>query len=100
MLQWHKASHENWNISFKNFGKEMKTWLDENIWKELNQCFAKFNAEDSWKALENTIILYEKIAKETAEYLQYSYNEKLNKSISNFIQTIKMNKQLTNKKTE
>ncbi len=90
MLQWHKAAHENWNISLKNFGKEMKTWLDKSLWNELSQCFAKFNTEDSWKALENTIMLYQKLARETAAYLQYTYNEKLDKSISNFIQTIKL----------
>ena len=48
MLQWHKAIHEHWNISLKNSGKEMKTWLDKNVWDELSLCFAKFNTVDSW----------------------------------------------------
>ncbi len=89
MLQWHKAAHENWSISFKNFGKEMKTWLNKSTWDELSFCFAKFDIEDSWTALKNTTILYRKFAKETAEYLQYRYNVKTDMSISNFIQTIK-----------
>jgi hypothetical protein len=90
MLQWHKAAHENWNISVKNFGKEMKTWLNESTRKEVSHCFGKFDIEDSWKALKNTAMLYQKFARATAENLQYNYDEKAGRSILNFIQTIKL----------
>src|SRR5687767_4552512 len=89
MLKWHAASQKNWNISFKNSGKDMKTWLDKSVWNKLTLCFAGFNKEESWKALENTIMLYRKFAVATAGYLQYTYNEKPDRAISNFIQTIK-----------
>jgi len=85
MLEWHHAIKCCWNFSPKNYGKGMKEWIDENLWKELNLCFGKFEKEDSLHALKNTIKLYRKIAIETAKHLGYVYNHKLDESISKFV---------------
>ena len=65
----------NWNFSPKNYGKEMKSWLNENSWKALHGCFGKFDKRDSWHALNNTIELFRKAARGTANHLKYEYDE-------------------------
>jgi len=85
MLEWNHAAKCSWNFSPKNYGKGMKGWIDENLWKELNLCFGKFEKQDSLQSLQNTIKLYRRIAIETAKHLGYEYNLILDKRISKFL---------------
>jgi aminoglycoside 6-adenylyltransferase len=85
MLEWQEAGKCKWNFSAKNSGKEMQTWLNKNSWEALHQCFGKFDKKDSWDALNNTIKLFRKAARETAHNLKYEYDEQLDRYISQFI---------------
>ncbi len=89
MLEWQEASKREWNFSPKNCGKEMQTWLNEYDWQNLQYCFGKFDKQDSWQALLNTITLYKKAATEIADNLKYEYNQKLEANISQFIEELK-----------
>jgi len=85
MLEWHRGAKCSWNFSPKNYGKGMKDWIDENLWKELNLCFGKFEKEDSLQSLQNTMNVYRRISIETAMLLRYEYNYRLDENISKFI---------------
>ena len=85
MLEWNHAAKCGWNFSPKNYGKGMKDWIDDNLWKELNLCFGKFGKEDSLQSLQNTITLYRKTATETAKLLGFEYNFRLDENISKFL---------------
>ncbi|MEO8211145.1 MAG: aminoglycoside 6-adenylyltransferase [bacterium] len=89
MIGWNHASKCNWSFGPKNLGKGMKDWIDNSLWDEFNFCFGKFEKNDSLNALKNTIKLYRKITIETAKYLGYDYNFKLDESITKFVDTIK-----------
>jgi hypothetical protein len=54
-------------------------------WEALHRCFEKFDEQESWKALNNTIELYRKATIETAHHLTYKYNERLDNYVSEFI---------------
>ena len=86
MLEWHHASKHQWDFSPGNHGKGMKDWLDDTIWSALFSCFGSFSHTDSRRALQHTIQLYRQVAIETAAYLNYLYNQKLDDSISRFIE--------------
>lgn len=85
MLEWNHAIKARWKFSPKKDGKNMKDWVDKKIWKELEDCFGRFDKRDSWKALQKTIKLYQRIAPKTAEHLKYPYDQKLDHGISKFI---------------
>ena len=89
MLEWNEACKRNWNFSPKDHGKQMSDWLDKNYWNELHNCFGRFDKEESWNALINTIQLYQAVAKETAKFLKYEYDEKLDGRMSQFIKDLK-----------
>ena len=89
MLEWNEACKRNWNFSPKDHGKQMDDWLDRKYWNELHNCFGKFDKEDGWHALINTIQLYKTVAKETAKFLEYSYDERLDEKMFQFIKNLK-----------
>jgi hypothetical protein len=72
-------------ISVQKVVAKKCSWLNENSWKALHHCFGKFDKQNGWHALNNTIKLFRKVAKGTARYLRYEYNEKLDRYISQFI---------------
>jgi aminoglycoside 6-adenylyltransferase len=85
MLEWRESGKRAWNFSAKNGGKEMQNWLNKNSWEALHQCFGKFDKKDSWHALNNTIKLFRKAAREMSRHLKYEYDEQLDRYISQFI---------------
>jgi len=89
MLKWNEACKRKWNFSPKNQGKQMSDWADKNYWSELQNCFGRFDKEDSWSALMNTIQLYQTVAKETAKHLEYRYDKKLDEKTFQFIKDLK-----------
>jgi aminoglycoside 6-adenylyltransferase len=81
MIRWQrreKASHP--------LGKHMPKWVDKSTWEDLHQCFAHFDSEDSWKALEHTCSLFRKLAIEVGQDQGYPYCFELDKNLSIYIQ--------------
>ena len=85
MLQWNAVIQSSKEISMKNDGKNMKSWMDHNIYQQLNHCFSTLNKEESFIALINTIEMYRKVAIDLAQKLSYRYNEELDSAITSFI---------------
>ena len=91
MLQWNESSKRNWNFSAKDNGKEMKDWIDKHIWEKLGTCFGRFEPEESWQTLDNTIKIYREVTVETANCLEYEYDQQSDNHISQFIEDLKIN---------
>lgn len=89
MLRWHTGAKHGWHVKTHSQGKTMKSWIDESKWKDLHACFSHFEAEDSWKTLEQTISLFSQIALETADLLAYPYPEEVDRNLSQFIFQLK-----------
>jgi hypothetical protein len=49
------------------------------------EIFARFDKEDSWRAVCALMPLYRRLAGETARYLNYPYPDDMDKAISEFI---------------
>ncbi len=88
MLEWHYSSKHQWDVSIKNDGKYMRDWLDAKLWSALFLCFGSFSKADSLQALHHTTQLYRQVAKEIAVSSGYAYNQKLDDSISRFIEKL------------
>jgi len=67
----------------------MKGWVDIETWQNLHSCFGSFDSGNSWTALEATIQLYRKVAKDTSRSLHYPYNQNLDSRISKFLEKAK-----------
>jgi aminoglycoside 6-adenylyltransferase len=89
MLEWNEACKRDSNFSPKDHGKQIGDWVDKKYWNELDKCFGKFDKQESWTALLNTMQLYQSIAKETATLLGITYDQKLDDKMFQFINTLK-----------
>src|SRR5262249_21743270 len=89
MIEWHAEAENDWRCSIPPIGKRMRSWVSEDLWKDLQGIFAHFDAEDSWKALFNTIELFRRITAETARLLQFSSMEELGENMMAFLTDLK-----------
>lgn len=88
MIEWHAEAKNDWHYSYPPIGKRIRSWINEELWSELHGVFAHFDAEDSWKALFNTMKLFRRITTETARLLQFSSMEDLSEKMMRFITTL------------
>ena len=63
-------------------GKRMQDWVAEETWSRLQACFARFDPEDCWQALNQTMIFFRDLSMQTAALLKFSYPQDLDDSIS------------------
>lgn len=88
MIEWHAEAENDWCFSSPPIGKRMRSWVNEELLNELHGVFAHFDAEDSWKALFNTMQLFRLITAETARALQFSSMEDLSEKMMRLITTL------------
>ena len=88
MIEWHEKSMHGWDLDTCQHGKRMQEWVDKETWDALNNCFAHFDAGDSWKALIATINLFRAVAMQTGERLGYRYPMGVDKNITMFVQQV------------
>ena len=89
MIEWHAQAENDWRCSTPPIGKRMSSWVNKDLLKDLHGIFAHFDAEDSWKALFNTMELFRRITAETAQSLRLSSMEELSENMMGFITTLK-----------
>jgi aminoglycoside 6-adenylyltransferase len=89
MIEWHGEAENDWCCSVPRIGKRMRSWVNEGLWNELHGVFAHFDAEDSWKALLNTMELFRRITSETARSLRFNSMEDLSENMVGFVTTLK-----------
>lgn len=89
MIEWHEQSKHDWDYETYYLGKNMKLWVSADTWESLHQTFARFDSSDSWKSLFATMNLFRCLATETAEILEFSYPEEVDRNLTEFISQIK-----------
>jgi len=88
MIEWNEKAQHGWDYDTHYQGKKMQSWCNKEIWSVLNNCFARFDLEDSWKALMATIGLFRDVAKQVAEHVDYEYPVSVDKNITDFVQKL------------
>jgi len=86
IIEWNQQAKHGWNYQTYHLGKNMRTWVEPSTWEELQSCYAHFDSEDSWNALNRTLSLFIRLSRETAEVLKYGYPSDVEQHLSKFIQ--------------
>lgn len=68
----HGDEYDTWHA-----GRFIYEWVDADIFERLNGVFGKFDAADNWRALQETIDLYEMMSRKLADHYHYAYPEEL-----------------------
>ncbi len=88
MLEWHAQACSGWKRETYYEGKHMQDWLGAPEWQALHATFAHFDARDSWRALQASMQLFRRLARETAARLALSYPEEVDQNLSGLIQPL------------
>lgn len=89
MIEWYEKSIHGWDYDTWYLGQKIEKWAEKDLYADLQHVFSHFDVEDSWKALEATVQLFRRIAKETSTKLNYSYPQEVDDNISNYIESLK-----------
>lgn len=66
MLEWqaravHGPDYDTWHA-----GRFIQEWADPDVWAQLQRCFGHLDAQDSWRALEETARLFQRLSHDVA----------------------------------
>ena len=86
-IEWYEKMVHGENYDTWHAGRFIYEWVDEDIFQQLNGVFGHFDAADSWRALQETIALYEGLSRKLAEHYHYSYPEKLVAEVKQWLVT-------------
>jgi aminoglycoside 6-adenylyltransferase len=67
----------------------MKSWASADTWESLHQTFAHFDRVDSWASLFATMNLFRRLALETAQMLDFTYPQEVDRNMTEFVLRIK-----------
>lgn len=89
MIEWYAQSKHGWNHDTRYLGIDMRQWLDAKTWQRLHQTFGRFDAEDSWQALEATMHVFGDLAREVARGLGYHYPQDVGDNIGSLVRDLR-----------
>lgn len=85
MLEWHALATGGKGIDTWYIGTKMRRWVDEETWQEVGHVFARFDAEDSWRALVASMRLFSRLTREIARALELDYPRDAERHISGYV---------------
>jgi len=91
MMGWHAAQIGR-QVSFTIYeGKHLQEWVDPATYTALMAAFGRFYPADSWRALDETIKLFTRLAKELAQTMNISYPQELQEHLTALIDDLQSN---------
>ena len=84
IIEWYQKCKKGDYYDTRYMGVKMGKWADEEVWKQLFNCFGHFEADDSWKALFSSAKLFSRLAREIANIKGYTYPIDLESNILKF----------------
>jgi aminoglycoside 6-adenylyltransferase len=72
LLEWHSHALQGWEETWYN-GRFIESWSSERVLARLSHVFAHYDEDDLWRALLNTLELFDEIGRETARLYSYPY---------------------------
>ncbi|MET3697558.1 aminoglycoside 6-adenylyltransferase [Bacillus oleivorans] len=74
MIKWQVSAKANWqNIDIWHGSRFFEQWVSSAVLEKLKSVYSRYEEDDIWQALHQTMKLYREIAVETASLLGYDY---------------------------
>ncbi|MFJ7952085.1 aminoglycoside 6-adenylyltransferase [Lysinibacillus sp. NPDC096418] len=85
MLEWKVGIETNFSLSVGKNSKYLKSYLDNDIWERLMRTYPNGDYEQVWNSLFETINLFEQVAIEVANILEYQYPSKDSNKVKQYL---------------
>lgn len=83
MIEWHERPAQGGDGY--DPGNQMRSWVSDETWDELQHVFARFERVESWGALLATMELFRRVATKTAANFGFAYPVSVDRNLSGFI---------------
>ncbi|MBZ9687466.1 aminoglycoside 6-adenylyltransferase [Clostridium estertheticum] len=90
LLSWYIGEEYNWNINVGKYCKWFKNLLSEDMYNEFITLYPTVNYDEMWQSLFHAGEFIQKIGKNLAEKLQFTYPIKDDMNVTKYIQKIKV----------
>ena len=87
MIEWYAMTTRSKGYDTWFRGRFLEEWTEPWITERLSSTFAHYDCDDIKRALLNVLSLFQKMAIETAEKLDYPYPAKPDKQLTEWIET-------------
>jgi aminoglycoside 6-adenylyltransferase len=88
MMEWNAQAVHGWDYDTWYGGKYLLDWIDPQSKRSLEHVFGNFDSTDSWRALFATIDLFRRLARETAQILEYAYPGVLDERVTRYVEML------------
>jgi aminoglycoside 6-adenylyltransferase len=89
MIEWHTHAREGWDTETWYTGRFIEHWAGPDVLEHLAGIYAHYDQEDIWRALLNTMALFDRIARETAGRWFYAYPDNEAQSITDWVTSLR-----------
>ncbi len=87
MLTWHARSGHGWKHDTWMNGRFLEQWADPRAVAALRDAFGRYERDDLWRALFETMDLFRWLAMETAARLEYAYPVQAEAHVVDWVKT-------------
>lgn len=84
MIEWYIASNNNWQITTNKYGRLFQKYLTTDEWEKLEETFAGSKIEENWIACGKMLDVFDEMAKEVANKLDFNYDNEKAMAIKEF----------------
>ena len=88
MIEWYVASQHHWDITTNKYGRLFKKYLSKQEWALLEETFSGNDMVENKIACNKLLQVFNTLAQEVANNLNYEYDQKKANSILNYVSTI------------
>ena len=85
MVEWYIGVENDFNVSFGKSGRNIKKYVDENLWKRIMSTYPDSNPENIRQALFNLIEIFRELAIIISKNLDLEYNHTEEKNVSEYL---------------
>jgi aminoglycoside 6-adenylyltransferase len=89
MLEWHIEIDHNWSVKPGVYGRGLEQLLPPTIWSAFARTYVSLGVEESWRALDQVIVLFRQIAADVGNALGYPYPQQVDNQVSAYLQAIR-----------
>jgi aminoglycoside 6-adenylyltransferase len=84
MMEWHAIAISSNPVDVWHNGTRVQEWTDPETWRQSQVTFGRFDAEDAYRAFQETIRLYGRLGREVANRTGYNYPQDVEERILPF----------------
>lgn len=90
MIEWHARVKGGSQLETWALGRFIEQWADPRVIQDLRAAFARYDAEDVWRALLETMNLFRWVAQETAHGLGFHYPQALDQEVTQWVEQLRI----------